>query len=136
MSPAASGLAGALTIASGDATADFTFTDRYPNTDPDVGNGVIWQLNMNPATGTAATNGVISYNGAFVRYAFALAANTSVGPASTTFSTSTQITLGSKYASGGAASYYGGFAAGPNATTGAVAPGTQSVGSLVSPMNR
>src|ERR1043165_7968287 len=48
---------------------DFTFSNRYPNTA--TGSGVVWQMNMNPATGTAATNGVIGYTGPFVRYASA-----------------------------------------------------------------
>ena len=99
---------------------DFTFNNRYPNTT--TGSGVVWQMNMNPATGTSATNGVVSYLGPFVRYAFALAANTSIGTGSP-FSTVTQLVLGSQYLSGGIPMYYGGFAAGPNGN-GAVTPGT------------
>lgn len=104
-----------------DGIIDFTFQNRYPNTQL-PGPGVVFQLNMNPAAGTAATNGVISYNGPFIRYAFALQANAVIGPGGA-FSTTTQLTLGSQYISGGVATYYGGFAAGPNAN-GAVPPGT------------
>ena len=74
----------------GDGTFDFSFNNRYPNTAPG-GYGVIWQLNMNPFGGTAATNGLVSYAGAFVRYAFALDAGTMVGPGNTNFSTQTQV---------------------------------------------
>ncbi|MDQ6862013.1 MAG: PEP-CTERM sorting domain-containing protein [Verrucomicrobiota bacterium] len=98
-----------------DGIIDFTFTNRYPNSST---TGVVWQLNMNPAAGTAATNGVVSYQGAFVRYAFALAANTPINSASA-FSTGTQITLGSRYSSGGVQQNYGGFAA-------AIPPGTMA----------
>jgi hypothetical protein len=104
-----------------DGTMDFLFNNRYPNTALPT-NGVVWQQNMNPSAGLAATNGLVSYLGAFVRYAFALGAGVSVGPTDTTFSTVTQVVLGSKYNSGGISNYYGGFAAnGPN---GSVAPGT------------
>lgn len=104
----------------GDGIIDFTFVNRYPNSNT---TGVVWQLNMNPAAGTAATNGVVSYQGAFVRYAFALAGGTSIGAAST-FGTPTQITLGSRYSSSGVQTNYGGFAAaGPN---GSVPPGTMA----------
>jgi hypothetical protein len=107
-----------------DGTADFLFNNRYPNTS--AGNGVIWQQNMNPATGAlAATNGIISYLGPFVRYAFALPAGINVGPTDTRFSTVTQVVLGSRYLYGSAPYYYGGFAAGPDgAANGAVSPGT------------
>lgn len=106
-----------------DGIQDFTFINRFPNTDPNSDYGVVWQLNMNPFSGTSATNGLVSYAGPFIRYAFALGSGTSVGGASS-FSTSTQVTLGSKYAYDGAGgvNYYGGFAAGgPNSS---VNPGT------------
>jgi hypothetical protein len=106
-----------------DGASDFLFRNRFPNTLPgDL--GVVWQENMSPFTGTAATNGLISYDGAFIRYAFALAPGFLIGPANTDFSTSAQVTLGSRYSYGSAGIFnYGGFAAGPNAN-GAVAPGT------------
>jgi hypothetical protein len=102
--------------------ADFTFNNRYPNTT--AGSyGVVWQMNMNPFTGTQGTNNLVSYAGPFVQYAFALAANTSIGPAGPFSTTLTQVVLGSKYSYGAQGiNYYGGFAAnGPN---GSVAPGT------------
>ena len=105
----------------GDGIFDFSFNNRYPNTAP--GNtGVIWQLSMNPFS-SAATNGLVSYSGPFVRYAFALQEGTPVGSFSSDFSTQTQVVLGSKYSYGSAGvNYYGGFAAGgPN---GSVNPGT------------
>lgn len=101
----------------GDGTADFQFSDRYPNIA--AGSyGVVWQENMNPATSAlATTNGVVGYQGSFVRYASALTAGTSIATASA-FSTSAQVVLGSRYSYGGnGISNYGGFAA-------AVAPGT------------
>ncbi len=104
-----------------DGIIDFTFTNRYPNTA--TGSGVVWQMNMNPATGTAATNGVLGYNGPFVRYAFALQANAPIGPGGA-FSTVTQVVLGSQYRYNGTPYFYGGFAAGgPN---GSVPPGTNA----------
>ena len=105
-----------------DGFNDFVFTNRYPNTAPG-GYGVIWQLNMNPFGSTGSTNGLISYAGAFVRYAYALGFGATIGPGDPRFSTQTQVTLGSKYSYGNAGvNYYGGFAAnGPN---GSVAPGT------------
>lgn len=108
-----------------DGVVDFTFQNRYPNTA--AGSyGVVWQLNMNPATGTSATNGVIGYQGAFVRYASVLALNAPIATGNAAFSTATQVTLGSRYSYGATGVFnYGGFASGPNATTGAVAPGTQ-----------
>jgi hypothetical protein len=102
----------------GDAINDFIFTNRFPNTTPGS-YGVIWQLNMNGAT---ATNGTLGYMGPFIRYAFALQANASIGPAGS-FNAGGQACLGSRYSYGAAGVYnYGGFAAnGPN---GSVAPGT------------
>lgn len=107
-----------------DGIIDFTFNNRYPNTAAGD-QGVVWQLSMNPFAGTAATNGLVSYAGAFVRYAFALQSGVSVGPATTTFSTQTQVVLGSRYSYGADGIYnYGGFAAGgPN---GSVTPGTNA----------
>jgi len=103
-----------------DGTVDFVFNNRYPNTTS--GFGVIWQQNMNPAAGLAATNGLVSYLGPFVRYAFALQAGVNVGPTNTNFSTVAQVVLGSRYLYNSSPYYYGGFAAnGPN---GSVAPGT------------
>jgi hypothetical protein len=104
-----------------DGTADFTFSYRYPNTA--TGSGVIWQANMNSI---AATSNTVSYQGPFVRYAFALQPGAMISSASP-FNTGAgaQTVLGSQYRSGGVPSYYGGFAAGPNAN-GAVAPGTQA----------
>lgn len=105
-----------------DGIIDFTFTNRYPNTA--TGSGVVWQMNMNPATGTAATNGILGYTGPFVRYAFALQANAPIGPGGA-FSTVTQVVLGSQYRYNGTPYFYGGFAAGPNGN-GAVPPGTNA----------
>src|SRR3954469_11485513 len=109
----------------GDALGDFTFNNRYPDTAPGS-YGVVWQMNMNPFAGTSGTNNLVSYAGPFVRYAFALAANTVVGPATPAAQFSTgiaQVVLGSQYSYGGqGVFYYGGFAAGgPN---GSVPPGT------------
>ena len=103
----------------GDGTNDFFFQNRYPNTAP--GNaGVVWQLSIVPL----ASNGVISYLGPNIRYAFALHYGEFVSPGDPRFSTtaSETIVLGSKYGYAGAGQYYyGGFAAGgPN---GSVAPG-------------
>ena len=103
----------------GDGITDFGFLDRYPNTAPG-GYGVIWQMNML----TTSASGVISYDGPFVRYAYALGFGTLIGPGDPRFSTqASAIVLGSKYSYGIAgANYYGGFAAsGPN---GSVPPGT------------
>ena len=101
-----------------DGVFDFTFQNRYPNTA--AGNyGVVWQLNMNPFLNTQATNGVIGYQGAFVRYASALTLGTPIVAGSAAFSTATQVTLGSRYSYGPSGVFnYGGFAA-------AVPPGTQ-----------
>jgi hypothetical protein len=108
-----------------DGINDFTFTERYPNA---ATTGVIWQANMNPASGASATNGVVSYPGAFVQYAFALQAGTVIGTSSTFSVSILQIVLGSKYNYSGTPYYYGGFAAdGRTAVTtanGAVTPGT------------
>ena len=95
-----------------DGTNDFLFTDRYPNTA--AGSyGVVWQENMNPATSAlATTNGVISYAGAFVRYGTALSQGFSIATGGA-FSTTTAVTLGSRYSYGAnGVSYYGGFATG------------------------
>jgi PEP-CTERM motif len=110
----------------GDSIIDFTFSERYLNEAPP---GVFWQGNMNAATGASATNGVVSYPGVFVQYAFALQAGTVIGTSSTFSVSITQIVLGSKYNySGSAAYYYAGFAADgrtPVTTAnGAVTPGT------------
>jgi hypothetical protein len=106
----------------GDGTNDFRFLDRYPNTAPG-GYGIIWQLNMNPAFGTELTNGVISYTGPFLRYAYALGYEALIGPSDQRFSTQTQVVLGSKYSYGVlGVNYYGGFAAG--GFNGSVPPGT------------
>ena len=101
----------------GDGINDFTFNYRYPNT-ASPGPGVIWQANMNPFTGSQAANGVIGYTGPFVRYGSALASGFSIGTGGA-FSTVTQVTLGSRYLSGGVPTYYGGFA-------NSVPPGTQA----------
>lgn len=107
-----------------DGTNDFLFYNRYPNTAAGS-SGVVWQMGMDPATtALATTNGVVGYQGAFVRYASAFAANTSFGAASA-FSTTTQVVLGSRYSYGANGVFnYGGFASGPG--TNAVAPGTQA----------
>lgn len=109
----------------GDAVNDFTFSYRYNNVA--TGSGVIWQANMSPFAGSAATNGLISYAGPFVQYAFARTLGSNVG-AGEAFSTTTSVTLGSRYRSGGVPSYYGGFAANGRTpgtiANGAVAPGT------------
>ena len=105
----------------GDGIQDFTFTNRFPNT---TTTGVVWQMNMNPFGASGATNGVLGYQGAFVRYAFALQPNANIGPGGA-FSTVAQVVLGSQYRSGGVPMFYGGFAAGPNGN-GAVTPGTQA----------
>lgn len=102
-----------------DGIMDFTISYRFPNTS--TGSGVIWQANLSPFAGSAMTNGVVGYQGAFVRYAFALSNGTLINAASP-FSTATQVVLGSRYLSGGTPMFYGGFAAGgPN---GSVPPGT------------
>lgn len=107
-----------------DGLADFNFVMRHNNIA--VGSGVIWQAQMNPATGTGATNGVIGYSGPFVRYSEAFAAGTVFGPTlpanspAVSFSTQTVVILGSRYRSGGVPNYYGGFA------TGATTPGTNA----------
>lgn len=112
-----------------DGTNDFLFTNRYPNTAPGD-YGVIWQLNMNPFGATASTNGLLSYDGQFIRYAHGVTAYALIGPSRTGFSTQTQVALGSKYSYGPQGSfYYGGFAAdlgptGPDYES--VAPGTFS----------
>lgn len=108
----------------GDGTIDFQFTYRFPNTA--TGSGVIWQARMDPATGTSATNGVLGYQGNFVRYAEAFTLGTTFGatpPPNTpavSFSTTSFVVLGSRYLSNNVPSYYGGFA------TGATPPGTQA----------
>lgn len=94
----------------GDGTSDFIFQNRYPNTPPG-GYGVVWQMNMNPlATG----NGLLSYDGQFIRYAHAVNVYQTIGPGRPGFSTQSQVALGSKYSYGSAAgkNYYGGFASG------------------------
>jgi hypothetical protein len=101
-----------------DGIFDFTINYRFPN----GAGGVVWQANLNPFAGSEATNGVVSYSGPFIRYAFALGAGALIDGASA-FSNDTQITLGSRYISMGTPNFYGGFAAGPNAN-GAVPPGT------------
>lgn len=82
----------------GDGITDFTFRYRYPNTAAGgATDGVIWQANMNPFAGSAATNGTISYaGGGAIRYGSALTLGTSVGTGGA-FSTAanTQIILGS-----------------------------------------
>ncbi len=94
-----------------DGIADFFFQNRFPNTPPE-NNGVVWQLNMDPAAGTASTNGLLSYAGSNVRYAFALGVYRVIGSSRPGFSTQTQVTLGSQYHYGSAEpNYYGGFAA-------------------------
>ncbi len=104
-----------------DGITDFIFNYRYPNST--LPSGVIWQANMNPATGTALTNQPLGYQGAFVRYAQAFAAGTVFGatppanPPGSSFGTAAQVTLGSRYRSAGTLNYYGGFAV-------TVAPGT------------
>ncbi len=103
-----------------DGINDFTINFRFPNS---TTTGVIWQANLNPFSGSAATNSVVSYLGPFVRYAFALTNGTLINAGSAFSTTATQITLGSRYSSGGIPTYYGGFAAGPNGN-GAVTPGT------------
>ena len=82
-----------------DGTNDFLFYNRYPNTA--AGSyGVVWQLGFGPATAAlATTNGVVGYQGAFVRYASAFGTGTPVNAASA-FSTSQQVVLGSRYSYG------------------------------------
>jgi PEP-CTERM putative exosortase interaction domain len=106
-----------------DGIMDFTINYRFPNTS--TGSGVIWQANLNPFAGTAATNGVVGYSGPFIRYAFAFSGGTAIN-AGSPFSTSTQVCLGSRYLSGGVPNFYGGFAAGPTVGNGGngVTPGT------------
>ena len=106
----------------GNGTNDFFFRLRYPGA-PAGGTGIEWQDTFNPFTGLGATNGAISYTGGFgARYGFALAAGANIGPGGA-FSTGAGVILGSRYYSAGTPSFYGGFAAGPNAN-GAVTPGT------------
>ena len=105
-----------------DGITDFVFQNRYPNTPPG-GTGVVWQMNMNPAFGTELTNGILSYSGPFVRYAYAFQGFILVSPNDQTFSTQTQVVLGSRYSYGSfGQNYYGGFAAGD--INGSVPPGT------------
>ncbi len=112
----------ALWDVNGDGTNDFFFQNRYPNTAPG-GTGVIWQLSMNPLTDAPAANGVISYPGQFVQYAYAFQGAILVGSFDQRFSTQTQVVLGSRYSYGSAGvNYYGGFAGGNS--NGSVAPGT------------
>lgn len=102
----------------GDGTDDFAFANRYPNTAPGTA-GVVWQLSIF----TGGINGVISYSGPHIHYAYALHYGGFVGPSDPRFSTTSDvIVLGSKYGyAGGGQYYYGGFAAGgPN---GSVLPG-------------
>lgn len=115
----------------GDGIVDFIFNYRYTNTA--TGTGVIWQANMNPATGTQMTNSTVGYAGVFVRYTTALPggfsigatlANSAGGGANNFSTTATQATLGSRYRSAGVPRYYSGFASGPGGTHNAVAPGT------------
>lgn len=114
----------------GNGSVDFIFNYRFPNTA--TGSGVIWQANMNPFTGLAATNGTVGYQGAFIRYTTALPSGFSIGGTlansagggANNWSTATQAVLGSRYRSGGIPSYYSGFASGPGGTHNAVAPGT------------
>ena len=80
---AQTGITGTFTTwdVNGDGVGDFLFSNRYPNT-ASGSLGVVWQLNMNPATAAlAATNGVIGYNGAFIRYASPVAFGSSIGQA-------------------------------------------------------
>ena len=107
-----------------DGINDFTFLNRFQNTAPGA-YGVVWQLSMSPFTGSAATNGLVSYSGPFVRYAFALGSGVSVDSSLSTFSTQTQVVLGSRYSYGTVGVFnYGGFAA--NGPQGSVAPGTNA----------
>ena len=102
----------------GDGIFDFQFRDRYPNTAPGS-TGVIWQA----AVFTASINGIVSYAGPNIRYAYALNYGDFVGSFSPGIAESGNqaITLGSRYSYGSAnVYYYGGFA---NAAVG-VAPGT------------
>lgn len=114
----------------GDGVADFQFQDRYNNTDPNAGAaGVVWQLRMNAATtALASTNNVIGYGAsAAFKYATALTLGTTISSAGAFSGGATTLILGSQYTLGyGDRTNYGGFAAGPNATTGAVAPGTNA----------
>ncbi len=105
-----------------DGIMHFIFLNRYPNIDPAAGDGVIWQLRMNPFAGSASTNGLLGYGSASTfKYAFALGNGSFIGPASTGFTLTSTVILGSQYAYSGVASLYGGFAAGgPN---GSVNPG-------------
>ena len=109
-----------------DGIIDFVFQERFNNTA--TGTGLIWQANMNPFT--LGQSSVISYAGAFVRYAFALQLGAFIGPGDPRLSTVAQITLGSRYRSAGVPSYYGGFAADGRTpgtiANGAVAAGTQA----------
>ncbi|MDQ6623216.1 MAG: PEP-CTERM sorting domain-containing protein [Verrucomicrobiota bacterium] len=105
----------------GNGSNDFYFRLRYPGV-PASGTGVEWQADFNPFTSLSATNGIISYQAAFLRYGTALQAGVSVGPGGP-FSAVGQIVLGSRYFSSGTPTYYAGFAAGPNGNN-AVPPGT------------
>jgi hypothetical protein len=101
----------------GDGTNDFRFLNRYPNTAPGS-IGVIWQTSITPLR---TNNGVVSYAGAFIRYAYALGYGGFVGPSSPGIAESSPYptALGSKYSYGSGSAYYGGFA---NPAVG-VAPG-------------
>jgi len=107
----------------GNAVNDFLYQFRFPNSTGSL--GVVWQANMNP--NTALGNAVQGYLGPFVNYGTSLSfgLGQAVGPTSvagTSFRTSTQVTLGSIYRSGGIPSDYGGFRPGtPN--PGGLTPG-------------
>jgi hypothetical protein len=78
---------------------------------------------MSPAVGTELTNGLLSYSGPFIRYAYAFQGFIQVNPGDPRFSTQTQVALGSRYSYGSAgANYYGGFVGGQS--EGSVPPGT------------
>ena len=100
------------------ATTDYTFQFRYPNSTG--ASGVVWQANMNPSTG----NAVQGYLGAFINYGTNLSLGQNVGATSaagTSFRTAAQVTLGSIYRSGGVPSNYGGFRPGTPNTGGSTA---------------
>lgn len=103
----------------GDTIPDFNFQFRNPQSTGAF--GVVWQANMNNATGSA----VVGYLGPFVNYATNLSAGQIIGPTlppGASFRTAAQVVLGSIYRSNSIPSNYGGFRPGtPN-------PGGSSAG--------
>jgi hypothetical protein len=112
---------------------DFNFNFRFPNTAAGGSvNGVVWQANMNPVSGTSTGNAVAGYLGAFINYATNFSGSATsgqqIGPnipnaGAPSWRTAAQVTLGSVYNFAGAASAYGGFGNGAPTGPGQTNPG-------------